>query len=196
MPNPALKGLTRRHPGGRKKQSKKIKKVDEDKFAPSNIYQRIQYIADKHVKKQEAGNLLGCLFLDGLLEHRQFEASKKIALHMARYSIITGMPKPTVQAIDLNQISGYSDFEPDEEKILKAKEHYFNIEQICDTLAGQQSLCSPYLFKAKSLTILREILIYDQIPARDWKKFSWSLKYRFVNYLLNEFADHYKLKNP
>lgn len=182
--NAALKGLKTRHPSGQLKKSKKIAKSDVTRTV---LAQRLKYISAKHAKKSEAGHLLGCLFLDELLEHRQYVAAQKVAEHFARYRIINGLSKPSIQIIDLTAIYGASfSKEDDEEKILKITVAYNDIKRVCkDSKYGD-----------RAFNMLKRIIESDEILAENWRSFSWSSNYFMIRNILTGLAELYRIKNP
>ncbi|MCJ8322775.1 MAG: hypothetical protein HRU29_01710 [Rhizobiales bacterium] len=180
--------LGARQPNGELRRSRKIKQQEVSRTA---LHQRLKYIDPKHANKPEAGHLLGCLYLNDLLEHRQYVAAQKVAEHFARYRSMLGMPRASIQIIDLNAIFGTSDNEPDAAKIASIKGHMADIEFIIHQEKAPGNLKYP----AKTRALLVDILERDEIPASGWQRFSWSPDYQFINSILRDFADLYKLSN-
>lgn len=196
----ALSGLKPRQKNGelkrKRKTSKKSKSISNSKETAVVLRQRLKYIDARYIEKPEAGHLLGCLFLNGYLEHRQYIAAQTAAVHYARFRLMKGLPRATIQIVDLNAIFGVGNQEIDPEKLQAAKEHIGDIEYIILQYKDSQNKHKGKVYPSRSLELFQNIIERDEIPPNNWKQFSWTPNYQIINGILNELADLYKIKNP
>lgn len=132
--------------------------------------QRVFGISEKDAGSQEAGSVLGRLYLDGKLgpvlkqqgtSWLRLEAGRRYGTDMARYYMLTGIPHPSPRAQNILAVRGYDGDEPESKATAarKAANHMMALE-MCLGAADTQG--RPATSSVKSVCIL------DEETARGW----------------------------
>lgn len=84
---------------------------DADKAAKTTAIEariRVLGLSEADCERPEAGSVLGRLYLDtrNKVSKAQYEAGLRMGHDFARYYALTGIPFPSVSAIDLNRVHG------------------------------------------------------------------------------------------
>lgn len=134
--------------------------------------QRVFGISEKDAGSQEAGSVLGRLYLDNKLGIRappkeqgtaelRLEAGRRYGTDVARYYMLTGIPHPSPRAQNILAVRGHDGDEPDSKvnAARKAANHMMALE-MCLGAADTQG--RPATSSVKSVCIL------DEETARGW----------------------------
>ena len=133
----------KRKPGQREPSGKRQRVYSDDAARRQTAAQRKRYgLRGADLLDDGAGSVLGRAFLSGQITEQQYEAGEEFLRRWVRWAMLSGIPMPTVQALDYSREvrGGYSEGRPSDKQVFAARRRYL---ELYDRGAGGPGL-APY----------------------------------------------------